>query len=138
MSYQSPYLNNSVEDPRANTRPQGVPPNHARVNPIVQTWTDPSRQSAKVEMQKPCFACGSINIDPAQPDYRLDNSSHGSAEPDDVSEDGSDDEDLAPELALKVTATNLAAVLRLNSAVIYLNELVETYISFDKIYPCGK
>ncbi|KAL8785565.1 MAG: hypothetical protein Q9195_008583 [Heterodermia aff. obscurata] len=52
----------------------------------------------------------------------------------DESEEESDMDDIAPNLALQVTAKNLAAVLRLNSDMMYLHELVQTYISFDNAY----
>lgn len=140
MSYQSPFLNSLGDDPRLNTQfpGVGVPPNNARVDPIVESWTDPSRQSAEVQTQGRCVACGSINLNPAHPDYCLDVSSHVLAEHDDESEEGSDIEAVAPGLALKATTTNLAAVLRLNSAMIYFSELVKTYISFDEICRDGK
>ena len=140
MSYQSPFLNSLGEDSRLNPQLRGirVPLNNARVDSIVESWTGPSRQSAEVQTQENCVACRSMNVDRAQPVYRLDVSSHGSAEPDDESEEGSDIEAMAPGLALKATTTNLAAVLRLNSAMIYFSELVKTYISFDEICRGGK
>ena len=48
----------------------------------------------------------------------------------DESEEESDT-DVAPDLALRVTDTNLAAVLRLDSDIRYLDELLQTYISLD-------
>ena len=47
-------------------------------------------------------------------------------------------DDIAPNLALRVTATILAAVLRMNSDIVYLYELVQTYISFDNAYRGGE
>ena len=49
------------------------------------------------------------------------------------SEEESDIDDIAPNLAFRVTAMNLAAVLRMNSDLMYLYELVQTYDSFDDI-----
>ncbi|CAF9905132.1 MAG: hypothetical protein HETSPECPRED_004886 [Heterodermia speciosa] len=50
------------------------------------------------------------------------------------SEEESDIDDIAPDLAFEVTAKNLAVVLRLNSDIMYLHELMQTYISFDVAY----
>lgn len=54
------------------------------------------------------------------------------------SEEESDIDDIAPDLAFEVTAKNLAVVLRLNSDIMYLHELMQTYISFDVAYRGGE
>ena len=56
----------------------------------------------------------------------------------DESEEESDIDDIAPNLALQVTATNLAAVLRLNSAIRHVDELLQIYMSFDNTYRDSK
>ena len=49
----------------------------------------------------------------------------------DESEEESGINNIDPNLALRVTTTNLVAVLRMNSDIMYLYELLQTYISFD-------